>query len=483
MYEYHQKLSDHMEGVLGTLDDGLYVTDKEGMTLHVNSSYERLTGLKAVELVGKNVRDLLDEGTFNAIVNPQVIEKREPVTELQVLGNGKRVVLRGTPVFNEYKEIALVVTTVRDVTLMGQMREQIKEQKKLLSIYHEHIESITTSNKDGESPYSSNQRDEIADLVKRVATTDAIILLLGETGVGKDWFARMAHESSLRKDQVFLKVDCGSISETLIESELFGYAPGAFTGANRQGKMGHFEMAHKGTIFLDEIGELPMPMQAKLLRVLQDQEVVRVGSSTPKKVDVRIIAATNRNLEAEVEKGNFRIDLYYRLRVAVVDIPPLRENPEMIPGLIYHFLERFNRKYKKEVTCHPESMRIFMAYRWPGNIRELENATQSLVVTCQGNEIDPDDLAPCMQAAYYQQRIQPEEASGTGSVPFPEAEAMQAGLFDMSGKTLKQAVLEYERQVIQKTIDQLGSVTKASAALGINRTTLFRKMREETLKN
>lgn len=481
MFEYHQKLSKHLEGVLATLDDGLYVTDKEGTTLHVNSSYERLTGLKAEDIVGKNVRDLLDEGTFNAIVNPQVVETREQVTRLQVLGNGKRVVLRGTPVFNDHQEIDLVVTVVRDVTLIGQMREQIKEQKRLLSIYHEHIESITTAKHDGESPYSSSQRDEIADLVKRVATTDATILLLGETGVGKDWFAHMAHENSLRKDQVFLKVDCGSISETLIESELFGYAPGAFTGANRQGKMGHFEMAHKGTIFLDEIGELPMPMQAKLLRVLQDQEVVRVGSSTPKKVDVRIIAATNRNLEEEVEKGNFRIDLYYRLRVAVVDIPPLRDNPEMIPGLIHYFLERFNKKYKKEVTCHPESMRIFMAYRWPGNIRELENAIQSLVVTCHTSEIDPEDLAPCMQAAYYQQRVQPDE--GLAVEDSLQLQALPAALLDIEGKTLKQAVLDYERQVIQKTLDRLGSVTKASQALGINRTTLFRKMRDEGARN
>ncbi len=453
-------LAPYFENILAALDDGVYVSNKEGMTLHVNRMYEKLTGLKAEELLGQNVRVLKEKGIFDEIVNPLVVKREKPVTSVQVLKNGKRVVLRGYPVFDDDKNITLVITLVRDVTLIGQMRERIIQQKKLISIYHDQIELLSTHSPSSGTAYEAPQIRDLTQLVKRVASTDATIILLGETGVGKDRFARMAHEHSPRKDEMYLKVDCGSISENLIESELFGYAPGAFTGANAKGKVGHFEIANKGTLFLDEIGELPLTMQAKLLRVLQDQEVMRVGSSVPKKVDVRIIAATNRNLEEEVEKGNFRIDLFYRLRVAVVDIPPLREVPGMIPGLVNHFLEKFGTKYKKDIICPDGTMNIFLTYRWPGNIRELENTIQSLVVTSQSHEILPVDLPPCMCAAISNVTKKSVEILNTDS-----------------GQTLKEIMSGLEKQVIQQTLDKYGSVNKASEVLGVNRTTLFRKMR------
>lgn len=457
---YRTKLAPYLENILGALDDGVYVTDKDGTTLHINKMYEKLTGLKSAELLGQNVRVLREKGIFDEIVNPMVVKRQKPVTSVQVLKDGKRVVLRGYPVFDDQNKLTLVITLVRDVTLIGQMREQIIQQKKLISIYHDQIEHLSSSAPASKNTYEAPQIRKLTELVKRVASTDATIILLGETGVGKDRFARMAHEHSPRKDEMYLKVDCGSISENLIESELFGYAPGAFTGANSKGKIGHFEIANKGTIFLDEIGELPLTMQAKLLRVLQDQEVMRVGSSIPKKVDVRIIAATNRNLEEEVEKGNFRIDLFYRLRVAVVDIPPLRQVPGMIPGLVNHFLERFGVKYKKDILCPDGTMNIFLTYRWPGNIRELENTIQSLVVTSQSHEILPEDLPPCMCAAISNM-----------------AKKSTANLNAESGRTLKEIMGGLEKQVIQQTLDKYGSVNKASEALGVNRTTLFRKMK------
>ncbi len=460
MDRYSNTLSPYLENILAALDDGVYVTDKEGKTLHINSMYEKLTGLRSEDLVGQNVRVLREKGVFDEVVNPMVVKRQKPVTSVQVLKDGKRVVLRGHPVFDDNKNLTLVITLVRDVTLIGQMREQIIQQKKLISIYHDQIELLSHSSPSSKNSYEAPQIKDLTELVKRVAATDATIILLGETGVGKDRFARMAHENSPRKDEMYLKVDCGSISENLIESELFGYAPGAFTGANSKGKIGHFEIANKGTIFLDEIGELPLTMQAKLLRVLQDQEVMRVGSSIPKKVDVRIIAATNRNLEEEVEKGNFRIDLFYRLRVAVVDIPPLRQIPGMIPGLVHHFIERFGVKYKKDIICPDGTMNIFLTYRWPGNIRELENTIQSLVVTSQSHEILPVDLPPCMCAAISNLTKKTE-----------------ATLNAESGRTLKEIMSGLEKQVIQQTLDKYGSVNKASEILGVNRTTLFRKMR------
>lgn len=460
MEEYIKILKPYVENILNAIEDGVYITDKEGTTLHVNEMYEKLTGLKSEDILGQNVRILQNKGVFDEVVNPLVVETRMPVTRVQVLESGKRVVLRGSPVFDRNSGLALVITLVRDVTLIGQMREQIIEHKKLISIYHDQIEHLSTHSSASNNSYEAPQISKLSELVKRVAVTDATIILLGESGVGKDRFARMAHENSPRKEEMFLKVDCGSISESLIESELFGYAPGAFTGASSKGKLGHFEIANKGTIFLDEIGELPLTMQAKLLRVLQDKEVMRVGSSVPTKVDVRIIAATNRNLEEEVEKGNFRIDLFYRLRVAVVEIPPLREVPSMIPGLVNHFLERFGAKYKKDIICPDHTMNIFLTYRWPGNIRELENTIQSLVVTCQGHEILSEDLRPCMCAAIGSEARRP---TGTFSGD--------------SGRPLKEIMSDLEKQVIQQALDKYGSVNKAAEMLDINRTTLFRKMK------
>ena len=460
MTKYQKILALFLENIFDAMDDGVYITDKKGITLHVNAMYKKLTGLTSEELLGKNVHALKKSGVFDEVVNPEVVETGKSTTSVQVLRGGKRVVLRGFPVFDNHNELAMVITLVRDVTLIGQMREQILHQKELISLYHNQIEHLSAKPQESKTSYESPQIKQLSELVKRVAATDATILLLGETGVGKDWFARMAHEHSLRKDNIFLKVDCGSISEHLIESELFGYAPGAFTGAHTKGKLGHFEIADKGTIFLDEIGELPLPMQAKLLRVLQDQEVMRVGSSVPKKVNVRIIAATNRKLEEEMEKGNFRSDLFYRLRVAVVDIPPLRDVPLMIPGLVNHFLQRYGAKYKKEIRCSDETMTLFMVYGWPGNIRELENTIQSLVVTCEETEICPRDLPPAMNNA-----------------PFKAIKRPTAPHSGDSGKPLKEIMGELEKQVIQQALDSYGSVNKASEVLGINRTTLFRKMR------
>jgi len=462
MSKYIQTLSPHILNILAALDEvGIYISDSQGLTLHVNPMYEQLTGLKASALLGKQVQELQNTGVFDEIVNPLVVESKQPVTRVQRLRDGKSLILRGLPVFDDNNDLSLVITVVRDITLISQLKEQIHEQRKLLSIYSDKIEALSSVTKGLSTTYEGPQIQLISQLVKRVAETDATIILLGESGVGKDRYARIAHEHSPRKEEMFLKVDCSSISESLIESELFGYAPGAFTGANSKGKLGHFEIANNGTVFLDEIGELPLTMQAKLLRVLQDQEVMPVGSSIPRKVNIRIIAATNRNLEEEVERGNFRADLFYRLRVAVVEIPPLREVPGMIPGLVNHFLDKFCAKYNKDIVCPDSILDFFLTYRWPGNIRELENMIQSLVVTCEGHEILQENLSPCMCAALS------SNLRRTGP-----------SISDNGNRPLKEIMTDLEKQVIQQALDKHGSVKGAADALGIDRTTLFRKMRQ-----
>jgi len=291
--------------------------------------HEQLTGLR-----GRNVTTLVEEGVFDRIVNPEIVRSRRPSTSVQNVRGEKKIILRGYPVLDETGEVCLVVTFARDITMITQFRDQIAQQKQLIDEFHERLESMIQTSASPTHPiFCSEAMRSLVARLQRVAGTDATLLLLGETGVGKDVLARLAHEHSPRSERMFLKVDCGSIAPNLIESELFGYVPGAFSGANAKGKAGYFEMAEGGTVFLDEIGELPLSMQTKLLRVLQDQEVTRVGATQPRKVDVRIIAATNRDLGDDVRTGKFRSDLFYRLSVAVLQIPPLRERREDIAPL------------------------------------------------------------------------------------------------------------------------------------------------------
>lgn len=294
----------------------------------------------------------------------------------------------------------------------------------------------------------------------KVAMTDATVLLLGETGVGKDVFSRRIHERSLRQNEPFLKVDCSSIPENLIESELFGYESGAFSGANTKGKPGLFEVADKGTLFLDEIGELPLLMQSKLLRALQDRELIRVGSTKVRKFDVRFIAATNRNLEEEVKNGRFRSDLFYRLRVAVLQIPPLRERVGDILPLACLFFEKYNAKYRKDVTFTKEVSKAFQNYKWPGNVREMDNFIQSLIVTRDSEILEVSDLPHYMLC---------------------DASDMERSSLSGENRSLDELMCEYEKNLLKNALEVHGSVAKAAKFLKVDRTTIFRKGKKYSL--
>jgi PAS domain S-box-containing protein len=398
----HQSfLASNVINILDALDDGVYVTDKEGTTLHVNSMYKKLTGLTSEELLGQNVRVLREKGVFDTILNPTIVKTGKPETNVQTLQDGKRVVLRGFPVFDDNRELILVITLVRDVTLIEQMRMQIFQQKNLLSIYQNRIELLSAKDADSYDAFETPQIEKLVENVKQAAVTEAPMLLLGEAGTGKHQIARLAHDNSPRKHEIFLTLDCSSISEDRLEDELFGYVPegpDGFTCADSEGRTSPFEAANKGTVFVDEIDALPLTVQEKLLRVLRDREVKRVGSPVPREVDVRLIAASNSDLGVEMQKGNFSRDLYNLLSEAVIEIPPLRETPEMIPGMVRHFLKRYGLKYKKEISCPDETISILSAYRWPGNFQELKNTLQSIVLTCDIDEILPQHLPPAMQA-------------------------------------------------------------------------------------
>jgi nitrogen regulation protein NR(I) len=321
---------------------------------------------------------------------------------------------------------------------------------------------------------------QIYGVVEKVANTPSTVLISGESGTGKELIARALHENSARHAGPFIKINCAAIPKTLMESELFGYDKGAFTGAVGA-KPGRFELAHGGTLFLDEIGEIPVEMQVKLLRVLQESEFERVGGIKTIKVDVRLVTATNRDLLAEVGAGAFREDLFYRLNVVPIHIPPLRERHEDIPLLADHFIAKFNDRLKKEITAiTPEAIERLVAYQWPGNIRELENLMERTMLFCEGPEIRVSDLPPEVAGA-------PVAAGAAPAAPAPGAGAPGEEAARPAPESLKEAVRaeteRVERELIQRALDATaGNVTQAARKLKISRKSLQTKMKELGLR-
>ncbi|SFL65825.1 PAS domain S-box-containing protein [Desulfomicrobium norvegicum] len=454
-------LSKNFEYILDALPDGVFISDVSGVTLRVNRMYEQLTGLKQEQVQGKQVRTLVENGVFDKILNPEIVRTGKPATHVQQLQNGKKLVLSGFPVFDDSGALRLVVTFVRDITMITRLNDQMEEQRHLIEQFHEQMAYITQERSKTLTPiFESEAMQGVVNMLQTVAPTDASVLLLGETGVGKDVFARLTHAHSSRKDKIFLKVDCGGISETLTESEMFGYMPGAFTGASSKGKAGYFELADGGTVFLDEIGELPLSMQTRLLRVLQDGEIMRVGGSRPSKVDVRIIAATNKNLAECVETGTFRRDLFYRLNVATVTIPALRERPDDVRPLVEHFLRYYASKYGKSMAVMEVAMGILSRYQWPGNVRELQNMIHGLVITHKGTLVSPRDLPAAISEGLARERCYTDDIL-TG------------------GRSLKNIMADIERDFLQQALEVHGSVQKVADLFQVDRSTIFRKVQKK----
>ncbi|MFZ5631223.1 MAG: sigma-54 interaction domain-containing protein [Bacillota bacterium] len=304
----------------------------------------------------------------------------------------------------------------------------------------------------------SAQMRELVRAALQVAKVDCTVLLLGESGTGKEVLANLMHVQSARPGPL-VKVNCGAIPETLLESELFGYEQGAFTGARKEGNAGKFEQAHRGTILLDEIGDLPLHLQVKLLRVLQEREIVRIGGSRPKKIDARIIASTNKDLYRMVQEGKFREDLFYRLNVIPLKIPPLRERKEDIMPLIYFFKRKFEKKYRIKRDCSSEVVRIFLSYDWPGNVRELENVIERIYVISAPNQL----ITPEMLIRDYLNINRQKHLAGAVSVH--------------ALTPLSTAVEEVERQLITMALSRFKTLKQVASALGVDESTISRKIK------
>ena len=369
-----RELNRQLFTILNSIYDGLYITDGQANTILINRAYEEVSGLRREDVLGKSMQEIVATGMIDRSGSLGVLKTRKPVTLEQTFRTGKQALITSTPHFDSSGEITMIITVVRDMTeIYGLQRKYQESEERRRS----EMEFLQRNQRFVSRMVAADPRTlEVLARAQKVAALDTTILLLGETGVGKEQFARYIYENSARARQSFIGINCGAIPASLIESELFGYEKGAFTGASKEGKMGVFESADKGTVFLDEVGDLPLEMQVHLLRVLQEMQVRRVGGVRSISVDVRIIAACNADLPRYVEEGKFRTDLFYRLNTFPIHIPPLRERREDIPPLCRSLLDELSRKLKRRLELTPEALDRLLAHNWPGNVRELRNVLE-----------------------------------------------------------------------------------------------------------
>ncbi|MDQ0340743.1 PAS domain S-box-containing protein [Caldalkalibacillus uzonensis] len=437
-----------LDTVLESSYDAIMITDERGNIIRTNKALCRILGLKnRPQHYGELVGTCLQSSIISLVK-----EKEDTVTVIERNHTKNNLLMiTGTPVKFKTK-IKRVVINIRDITELDNLRRELDETKR-------YILQLEEEKTQGHKFVAhSAAMKKILESIQQIAKVDSTVLILGESGAGKEEIANLLHRLSPRSRHKFIKINCGAIPEQLLESELFGYEAGAFTGANRKGKEGLFEVAHKGTIFLDEIGELPLQLQVKLLRVLQEKEIIRVGGVKPKKVDVRIVAATNRDLESLVKEGRFRPDLFYRLNVVPIKVPPLRERIEDIPLLVNLFQHKFNEQYNMEKVFSEEAIQVLTQYHWPGNVRELVNVVERLIVTVSSPKIKKKDVQQVLDTFTTEN---------------------EHNLIHVNGiMPLKEAVDEVEKQLIKKTLKLCNNTRSMARLLQVNQSTIVRKMQK-----
>lgn len=453
--EYIKDLNKDLNAILSSIYDEILVVNHKGELIRYSENIiPGFWNVDLKELIGKSILEFEDQGLFTPSVTKLVLEKKKKVSIVQETINGRKVLAVGNPVFDENMEIDRIIVASRDITETSRLKTELKEMKKISEQYKKELEDIKSKDRFIKKLiYCSPKMEQIINQAKKIADFSSTVLLHGESGVGKEVIAQAIHQLGNRSSKPFLKLNCGAIPENLLESELFGYIKGAFTGAD-QNKDGYFKQADQGVLFLDEIGEMPLHLQVKLLRVLQEQEVIPVGSTKSIKVNVQIIAATNKKLEKMVEERTFREDLYYRLNVIPLNIPPLRERIEDISLLAFHFLQQLNDKYNKNFHLTPDAITVLEFYSWPGNVRELQNIVERLVVSAENQIINAEDVNQFLPNSYDFNKSKP-----VISKVMP----------------LQEAIDHVEEQLILLAMKQYKTTTKAAQVLGISQSSVSRK--------
>ncbi len=446
-------------------DTGIYVTRADGVSMFINSRYETITGIKREDAVGQTIFTLHSQGMYMPLVTPVILRINKEYTVLQSFAGGHYGIISGTPIYDAAGKPYCVLICVNQLeekalrSIDGTLNPSSKAKARTANLQYVQESPVDIIAE------SAAVRQVLQDSI-RVAHYDVPVLLLGESGTGKEIFASIIHSSGQRRYEPYVTLNCSAISTSLLEAELFGYEPGAFTGALTKGKQGFFEVASKGTIFLDEIGDMPLESQAKLLRVLQNGEFYKVGGVEPIKTDARIIAATNRNLKEMVARGAFRQDLFYRLNVIPITLPPLRERREDIVPLLLHFLYIFNQSYGTNKRFSQELLDLLTDYGWPGNVRELKNLVKRLIIMSVEDVIDP--------GSFY--RIWSRELS------LEEPAEAEEGVVVNGLPPLTAAVAEVERTLVERALEKGGTTRRAAELLGVSQSTVMRKIREYDIK-
>lgn len=452
-----EELHREFNAILNSSHDGIHITDGTGVTLFFNDACERVEGIKKEDIMGKNMKDMVDKGLYSQSVALKVLETGKPTTVIQKV-NGIDIMASGTPIYSKGK-ISKVVINSRDITELNNIRESLILAENEKRVFKAELDILRQEKNLEDKFFTSNiKMKQILTLTLKIALVDSTVLIQGESGVGKGVLSKFIHDNSKRKNEAFIKIDCGAIPENLLESELFGYEKGAFTGADKEGKLGLIELANGGTLFLDEIGELPFNLQAKLLQVIQDRQFYRIGGKKRISVDIRIIAATNKNLEEMVKENTFRKDLFYRLNVIPINVPPLRERKEDIVPFVYKLIQKLNSKYNLNKTVSSEALNILQEYSWPGNIRELENIIERVFVTSLDEVIQHYDIPDNLFDDY-----------------------LNNDFINISNLSLKKLLDNYEKKILLTAKKQCSNTLEMSEKLEIDRSTIRRKLKKHNI--
>ncbi|WP_131067227.1 sigma-54 interaction domain-containing protein, partial [Clostridioides difficile] len=443
-----------------------------------NKAFEENYGLKKEDILGKNVSFLEDSGYSTKSPIPIVLKTKTKFSLEQDTQTGKKLIITATPIFDENGNLEFTVENCRDITELNNIKNKLEDTKKQVKKYKSEVETLyrTALRIEDTVIMDGIVMRPIINTVNHVSKTDVSVLLLGESGTGKSSLARYIHHNSNRSNGPFITINCATISPQLLESELFGYTSGAFTGASTKGKVGLVELANGGTLFLDEIGDIPQNLQAKFLQLIQDRTFTPVGSLKNKKVDIRIISATNVDLVSKVKEKKFREDLYYRLNVIEIKLPPLRERRDNLVEIIKYYFNRYSSDFNLNKTISKEAMDAIANYRFPGNIRELQNIIQKILLTCTDNHITIDDLPNILtKNIHITNNGNKTHISQINKVIISDSKST-----NYKNKNFDTLIKEYEKNIILDAYEKFGSSYKVAKHLEISQSKANRLIRKYT---